>query len=188
MIIAKGAIETFEFTGAKAFSQTLGASAVTDLTGNYEKPAVRLACSAHGYLAGGLVRIDSTTNYDGLRKIIAVATNTFDIYAKYVAETPAGTETARVAVSLDEDYLFLGFELHLSAASATTENLVATVDAAKGSAFDTKLYSKDMNTIQDIVYYPECSIHQKANDLIVFTWSNSNSRTWGLSVKLQRMR
>ena len=113
-----------------------------------------LTSTDHGFKVGSYVWISGTTNYDGLRLIQAVAANTITIYAKYVAEVPAGTETLKAAAYLNQkkNWELLGFRVHLNAASATSENLVVAIDSAQGTAFDAKLYSKDMNTLQDVLY------------------------------------
>jgi hypothetical protein len=70
--------------------------------------------------------------------------------------------------------------LHLSAASATSESFVVTLDSCAGSEYDVNLVTQDMNTIKDLVI--PC-VH-KLNDVdkLTFAWTNTNSRTWGLEV------
>ena len=184
--------DVFEFKGAKALSQTIKATALSDQSDGTIGKA-RLTCDGHGYLAGSLIYHTGFTGdlayLNGLKKIIAVATNTYDVLIRqgeYAAGTPAGTETARVVITLDEFYWLEGFEVHLSAASATSENLVVTKDANAGSEFDSKLYDKDMNTVQDIVNIFDIPINCDPNDLIVMTWANSNSRIWGVKFMAKR--
>ncbi|MBU0470555.1 MAG: hypothetical protein KJ984_03710, partial [Nanoarchaeota archaeon] len=75
---------------------------------------------------------------------------------------------------------FLGFEIHLSAASATSENLVIARDSVLGSTYDTKIYSKNMNAIQDIIYMipKDEPVLCDADDVIDLTWDNTNTKTW----------
>lgn len=72
--------------------------------------------------------------------------------------------------------------LHLDSASATAENFVVQLQSAKGSAYNVKLYSKDMNTVQDLVYQPTKPHDLREEDELKFTWANSNSKTWGLEI------
>jgi len=155
------------------------AMAVTDLL------AVDVAILTHGYVAGSLIYIQGTTYYDGMRKILSLPdANSIVIAAPggYTAEKPAGTELFFPGVSYKTDWEFLGFELHLSAAWATSEDLTVTRDALAGSGFDTLLYTRNMNGVQDIVYRFDPAKIMRAGDVAKFAWANANSRTWGLTI------
>jgi len=143
-------LEIIPVTGAKGLAHTIAATAVAD----NENGTVKLTTTAdHGLLAGSVVYIEGTTNYNGLRKITNVpATDEIDIIAPYKAETPGGTETIKVAVKSQKDYTFFGFRLHLSAAPTTSENITLTVDSDLGSAYDLKLYTLDLAGITDLIY------------------------------------
>jgi len=73
--------------------------------------------------------------------------------------------------------------LHLSAAAATSENFTVYIDSATGSAYDTVLFSHDMDGVQDVVYIPTMLSRLTAsNEVLMFTYTNSDARTWGLEV------
>lgn len=72
-------------------SDTLDASAITDLGGTINK--VRIAITAHSFNLYDWVVILGTTYYDGNFRIVGTLTNSIDIIHSYTAETPAGTET-----------------------------------------------------------------------------------------------
>lgn len=193
----KGAIDTFHFTGAKTMSLTLGNTALSNPTTGPNNKTVRITDNAHGYLANSEIYIEGMastpadlTYLNGLKKITAVDTNTFDVklgnFETYVAGTPAGTETAGPIVTYDEYWELIGFDLTLDAASATSENFTATVDANFGSAFDANLYTKDMNTIADVVFRYSVPILLEPDDQVVFAWANTNAKTWGLRVHARR--
>jgi len=179
--------DTIKFSGAKKTFEAMDASAVVDLgqQGGNEKYAVDITAGAHGFLAGPTaddftcVYILGTANYDGLRRIHSVPDiNSIYVYADYTAETLATGDTLRTAYVSSYPYEFLGFNLHLNTACATAENLIIALDSAKGSSFDVKLYTKAMNTVQDIHYmFPE-PYPIDANDVIDLTWANANSRIW----------
>jgi hypothetical protein len=77
---------------------------------------------------------------------------------------------------------FEELRLNLSAASATAENFVITLKSHKGTAYDVVLYSRDMNTVQDLVYIPE-RVHQlEDGDSLLFEWTNTNTRTYGMEI------
>jgi hypothetical protein len=192
-------LDHWYFSGDEEMNTTLDATAVSDQTSNYPELAysgvVRLTSTDHGFKAGDVpggkeancVFIQGTTNYDGLRRIIAVAANTLDILAKFVAETPGGTEIARPALQFDDDWLLHGFKLHLASASATSENLVCSVDANKGAAWDVNIYTKDMNTVQDVIRMFDIPIIIAPKDIVYFTWANTNNQLWGLEVITSRV-
>ncbi len=71
--------------------------------------------------------------------------------------------------------------LHLSAAGGAGD-LTITLDSAKGAAYDTVIYSKDMTTVTDISRDDLPAIYLNAGDKLVFAWANAGSKTWGLSV------
>jgi len=184
----KQPIEVINFSGAKKTYEALDAEAAVDAGrgGINEAQLTTLQGDAHGFLAGpsaqdfNCVYVLGTTNYDGLRRIHAVATNYITIFAPFVAETTATGDTFRTAYKSKFPYEFLGFEAHFSAASATSESLIVARDSVKGSTFDTTIYSEDMNGLQDVVYRfnDNEAIPCDANDVIDLTWSNSNSVTW----------
>jgi len=185
--------DVFEFKGAKALSQTISGTALSDKSDDYESGAVRLTCTAHGYLAGSLIYLSgfvSPLGYlNGLKKILAVATNTFDVavkQGKYAAGTPGGTETARVGITLDESFSLESFEIHLNAASATEEDIEIAKDGESGSQFDFKSWDRDMNGEQDKDYRWDPPPHCNADDVIVATWANTNSKTWGIKWTARR--
>lgn len=189
----KGKYDTFNFSGAKKTYATIGASAIADLgrTGPSEESIVDITATAHGFLAGptpmlfNCAYILGSTNYAGLKRILSVPdANSIYIFSKFTAETPGGTETLRTAITYPVAFEFLGFEIHLSAASATAENLVIAKDANRGSAYDTKIYSEGMNTVQDIAYMlsDEEPVVCEPNDVIDLTWNNTNNTTWTIKL------
>jgi len=189
-------MDVFEFKGAKAMSQTIGTTTVSDQSDSYERGAARLTCTAHGYLAGSLIYLSGFTGVltylNGLKRILAVATNTFDVSCRQgkvvVTSDPGGTETARVAATLDEDFLYEGFSWDLTVAAATTEDLEVVVDADKGAHFDSKIFDQDTSGSKNITNKEPAGekIDLKANDLVVATWANGGNKTWGFRILLRR--
>ena len=82
----------------------------------------------------------------------------------------------------NKEFTFEEVRLHLNEASATVENFVIQLQSNKGSQYDVKLYSKDMNGMQDIIYQPEKPHHFDPADKLKFTWTNTDSKTWGLEI------
>lgn len=184
--------DTWFFTGDEETYTTLNNAAAVDGGWAGRDQLTTLPSTDHGFKASSgslqsLIYIQGTDNYDGLRKIHAVGTDTITIVAPYVAETFAGTETVKSMYSDNHPFEFLGFEVTLSAASATSEDLTITVDAAAGSAFDNLIYSKDMNGIADINYMFDTPRECKANDKIDVAWDNTNDRTFGIKLFTRRL-
>lgn len=170
------------FTGDEETNTTLDNTAAADGGVRGTQKLTTLTSTDHGFKAGSYIWINGTTNYDGLKKIQAVAANTITIYATFVAETPAGTETLTAAAYFKKDWELLGFRVHLNAASATAENLVVAIDSNTSSAYDTNLYTKDMNTLQDVIYNFDPPVKLNKKDVVTFTWANTNDKTWGIEV------
>lgn len=172
-------------TGALSLNgHTLHATAISD-NGN---GTVRLTtAAAHGLLAGSVVYIEGTTNYDGLREIANVSAATkMDVKAKFVAETPAGTETVKIVVAPKRDFKFLGFRLHMSAAPGQADVFSITVDSARGSAYDHLIYSTDINTSVNVDYiYTNREIPFRKGDKLRVAWPNAGDRTFGLEMYVQ---
>lgn len=147
--------------------------------------------AAHGFLAGSHVYIEDTTNYDGVREIISVpSTTTFNVKAKFVAETPAGTETVKIAIKPNTPFRFVGFFIHLSAAPTTGEDFTITLDAADGSQYDVNIYTRDFSSASDldiIWTIPEDSqIPYEKDDIIRVAWANTDDRTYGMKLFFAR--
>jgi len=104
-------------------------------------------------------------------------------------ETKTVTGAAALSTSLAPGKAFklLEVRLHLSSASATSENLTATMDAGAGEAYDTVLLAKDMNTVANYIYTFE-DRYFGDSDEIDFAWANTNTRTYGLEIVYQTFR
>ncbi len=182
------------FTGAKA---TYGVFNNADaIVGEAETPpyTTDLTDTGHGLLADSLLYIEGSVNYDGRRLIQSIPdANSMIIFAKYVAEELAGSETWKTMISYDQwiqgeliagpPWEFLGLEVTLNAAAATaSENLTVTIDAARGSAWDNLIYSKDMNGHKDINYMFDEPRLCASGDKIDVAWANANANTWGIKL------
>jgi len=189
--------DTWEFSGSKAMNGTfnngdavVGDSVILPYT-------TTLPDTAHGLATGSLTYIEGSTNYNGLRKIKTASTNAMLIYAKYVEEELAGTETWKTMFTYDDwvgsdlrigsPWEFLGFDLTLDGAAATVANFTITVDAQKGAAWNNLIYSKAMNTVQWINNMFDEPRKMAAGNKINFEWANANADLWGLTVYTRRL-
>jgi len=71
-----------------------------------------------------------------------------------------------------------------SSAPSTSENFTINLDSGGGSAYDTNLFSFDPSVVSatDIAYIPPVKMNFVAGDAITVSFTNTNSRTYGLSV------
>ena len=76
--------------------------------------------------------------------------------------------------------------IHLSSASATAENLVIKHDHAEGAVYDVVHLTYDMDGVADLVF--DTPIRMFEGDKLVLTWTNSDSRTWGLEIIYRRYK
>lgn len=71
--------------------------------------------------------------------------------------------------------------LHLSAVG-TAGNLVLTLDAGTGAAYDVILLTQAMAGVQDLVWQPEIPIEFGITDKLTITWANATGLTYGLDI------
>ena len=179
-------IQTVYATGTGALTTTLSNTAVADL-GNGQ---VRLAIAADIYDAPSLVYIEGTTNYDGLRKIAAAPAGFIDIYASYLAETPAGTETVKIAYAPDSAVEIKALTLKLSAVPAGAENLTISIDDGLGATYDVQIHQVDLNgvTAAGYIWTPTDKLIAHLGDVIRLVWANGDGRTYGLKLHTEKIQ
>jgi len=177
-------IETINLSCAKALSQTINNAAAVTADGGLQ---TTIPITTHGYLAGSNIYITGSTNYSGLKRITAVATSTITIQAPFVAETFAGTETTRFAYPCPVACEIAELRIHLSTAPTTANDFVITCDAARGSAYDTVVFSKAMTGLTDYIWVPEDEVTFNIDDILVCTYTNTDVRTLGIELKIRRI-
>ena len=183
----KGKHDTWFFTGTKTSYGTLIAAAAASSNAVDPPFTTDIPTSTHGMLAGSLIYIQGTTNYDGLRKILSVPDSaSMVIYAKFVAETFSTGDTWKTMYSSPHPFEFLGFEFHSTAAIANVENLIINIDAAAGAAYDKKIYQKAMNGVQSIDNMFDAPRQCMGGDKIDVVFPNAGSKTWGIKLYTRR--
>jgi len=152
---------------------------------------VRIPATAHAFAVGSHVYIEGTTSYDGLFELQAVAANTFDIKALFVAETFAGTETAAFVITATRKWEMVGFGWAATVAPNTAQNIVFTVDNADGASFDFILtdLTQDLDGLVGFsgVLTDDKRLPLNAGDIVRVTWANTQGRTYGLKVYFQEI-
>lgn len=103
-----------------------------------------------------------------------------NVYNVYTSGSGAISETFQP----NHDFTIVGIRLHLSAAGGAG-TFTAQVDSELGAAFDNVLISQDMTSVSDINWFLDPTnilLGYSRSEKIVFSYANSNNRTWGLQV------
>jgi hypothetical protein len=117
----------------------------------------------------------------------------------YVKEVSAGTDVVVVTATgaaaintttaITAEFKLLKVLCHFSSAPTTSENFVVTLDSNAGAAYDTALMTRNpsLSSATDLVYIPEGDAKFVAGDEIKVTFTNTDTRTYGLSIYYQLM-
>lgn len=97
-------------------------------------------------------------------------------------EIVTGTGTMNHTFAPGKEFVFEEVRLHLNEVPTTEQDFVITLVSSKGDVYNVKLYSKDMNAVQDVVYQPENPHEFISKDSLTFTWANANSKIWGMEI------
>jgi len=96
-----------------------------------------------------------------------------------------GATALTTALTPKTPFKLLSVLLHLSAA-ATQQNFTVTCDAGRvASVYDTLLVSQAMSGLTDVVRTWEGGLEFKEDDEIDCAWTNTDTRTYGLTVTYQ---
>ena len=86
-------------------------------------------------------------------------------------------------LTLVENFKLVSVSLHLDIAGGAVEDFEMNVDDGVGAAYDVNVITEDTLTLLDLVFAPEGDLFYLKGDKLIFTYTNTNARTWGLSVK-----
>lgn len=115
----------------------------------------------------------------------------------YVKDASGGTDvvvlnaTGAVAINsttaVAAEFKLLKVVCHFSAAPTSSENFVIKLDSVAGAAYDTVLFTSNpsLSAATDLVFLPDGDMKFKTGDEIVTTFTNTDGRTYGLSVYYQ---
>ena len=131
----------------------------------------------------GTIDVD-TGNIDTSLNNIEADTAVLEKAVTGVATRATGSSAISETVTPGAAFRLEEVRLHLSAAGGTSENFIVTLDGgATASVYDTILFQQDMESVSDIVWKPTRAIEcLHASDAISVSYTNSNSRTYGLTV------
>jgi len=78
--------------------------------------------------------------------------------------------------------------LHLTGTAPTTsENFTITLDATRGTMYDIVLCKEPMVGVTDLLWSPEKDQQFAKDDQLVFAWTNSDVKEYGLAVRYRRL-
>lgn len=104
---------------------------------------------------------------------------------RVIREQVTGSSDISKSVNPGAPFDLCEVRLSLSAAGGAN-NLTITVNDGTGAAYDTILLTQDMTTATDVVYHPDGGPHPCfQGDTIDVAWTNTNNRTYGLTVIYQ---
>jgi len=109
-------------------------------------------------------------------------TNTSE--AIYRLDTATGAAAIAASVAAIKATRVLQAALHLSLAPTTSESLTITINSATGAAYDTLIYTLDLSTGSTInlLWQPSAELWLMPGDSLDVAYTNTDTRTYGLSI------
>ena len=103
-----------------------------------------------------------------------------DIYKVAATGSGAITATSAAAAVWELDHVSIHFDI----APAASEDLVISIDATDGAAYDTVLLRVDPSTgsLGDITYIPNKPLTLASGDEITVSFTNTDGRTYGVRI------
>jgi len=113
------------------------------------------------------------------------------VTAKFTGAAAILATTAKIAPKLSSQFRFLGVSCKFSAAPATSESLVVTLDSRFGSDYDVILYTVDpsVGAVTSIVksFDNDDIFTYDSGDEITVAYTNTDTRTYGLQLKYKQL-
>ena len=78
------------------------------------------------------------------------------------------------------EVLLYGAWLHLSAAGGAVEDYLIFIDSGTNALYDINLNTSAMNLLVNVAWIPDTPVAIAIGDVVDFTYTNTNARTWGL--------
>ena len=98
-----------------------------------------------------------------------------------------GSGAMSVEVTHDHAWRLHGFDMHINTAPTTAEDMTITKDADKGAAYDTVIDTIAMAGKTDIAQQATRPLAMKADDKLIFEWTNTDARTWAITVNIEKI-
>ena len=116
-------------------------------------------------------------------QVSLTAAGSVPIYPAWTIDVTSATGAAAInaTTALTSGFRLSSITLHASAALAA-EDLVISVDALDGAAYDTVLATVAMDGLTNYTYTPTNDLIFEAGDQIVVTHANTGTKTYGLRI------
>ena len=90
-------------------------------------------------------------------------------------------------LAVDGEFQLYSVRLHLAAAGGASANFQIQLDSGEGSEHDWVIgdATTDMNAVTTAEYLPTRPQPFRPDDRLLFTWSNTNGKAWGLEIIYQ---
>lgn len=94
-------------------------------------------------------------------------------------------EAVDISFSVPTAGMLIGVFIKFSQAPTSSENVVITFKSKHGTEYDTELYSVDPSTesLTNIAWYPDLAVPINRDDSIQVTYTNTDDRTIGVTMK-----
>lgn len=108
-------------------------------------------------------------------------------HKEYLAGIATGAAAIDHTITPGAIFRIVKVELHLNVAPTTSENFVIAADAGDGAVYDAVLLKVDLTvgSLTDVVWVPDDLDLHKADDVLTITWTNTNTKTWGLRIGIE---
>jgi len=175
--------DTYIYNGSSWVKKPDINEAVTDLgtidvdTGNIDTSLNNIETDT-GNMSTYLGTIDADTGN------IDTSLNNIEKAFTYTADRTTGSAAISKTVTPGAAFRLEEVRVHLSAAGGASENLTVTLDGgAAASVYDTVLLTQNMSAVSNICWKPTRPIIcAHASDAIAVAYTNTNGRTYGLTV------
>lgn len=178
-------VKEFYCSGTADLVAALDNAAVADLgkTVVAGKQLVSIPATAHGFLVNSTVVIIGTADYDGMYEILNLPdVDHFAIEHVFDSAENVNGHNAYCAITEGRPFRIKDFSLHMNGASGTAENLTLTIDAIKGAAYDSVLFSEDTNGLADMPYVSNGDgVPLKAHDVAIWAHTNTDANAWSIT-------
>jgi len=133
-----------------------------------------------------LMYVHGSVNYDGLRRIFYVRSARYvQFMAPYVAESwSSGDATYGPGFKSPDPHELGGFSIHVDGKMGAAQDLEVVIYSAKGTYYDSLVFSQDMYDVLDINHMFDKPIPLLSNDRVEVRLSGSSTQQKDVTTKL----
>lgn len=98
-----------------------------------------------------------------------------------------GAGTIAITFNPESRYALDQVRLTLDSPVSTVEDFTLVLDSATGSEYDVQLITKAMSAVKSFIFPFDDSFMFEKNDKLVFSYANTDGRTFGLEIRFMVM-